>query len=79
LPKKFELDLDYRFVSSIPDQKVSAYSTGDVRFGWRKGKFDFSIVGRNLLQPSHVEYGGDPGPLVAIRRSGFISLAWSSK
>ena len=78
LSKTLRLDLTYRFVSALPAQLVPAYSTGDVSFGWRfKPQLELSLVGRNLLQPSHFEYGGDPGPLVGIRRSGYVKLTWS--
>ena len=70
LPKRSELDLDYRYVSALPAQAVSGYQTGDVRLGWHPGEhIEFSVVGENLLQPFHHEFGGDPGPLVGIRRS----------
>jgi iron complex outermembrane receptor protein len=36
-----------------------------------------SFVGRNLLQPSHAESAGDPGPLVAIRRNAYVKVTWS--
>jgi iron complex outermembrane receptor protein len=39
------------------------YSTGDARFAWRfKRGLEFSVVGRNLFQPHHPEYAGDPAP-----------------
>jgi iron complex outermembrane receptor protein len=84
--KRFQLDLDYRYVSALPwrypaglpDGFVRAYSTADVRFGWRiSEQFEFSIVGQNLLQPSHAEFDGDPGPLVLIRRNAYARLTWS--
>jgi iron complex outermembrane receptor protein len=78
LSKAFQLDLTYRYVSALPGQAVSAYSTGDARLGWRFGRqFDLSFIGQNLLQPWHFEYGGDPGPLVGIRRSAYARLTWS--
>jgi iron complex outermembrane receptor protein len=79
LPKGFDLGLTYRYVSSVPgpDQRVPAYSTGDVRFAKRLTReLELSVVGRNLFQPSHPEYAGDPGGLVGIRRSAFIKLTW---
>jgi iron complex outermembrane receptor protein len=84
--KRLQLDLDYRYVSELTGQYISnypsvfvhGYSTADVRFGWRlNSQLEVSIVGRNLLQPSHAEFLGDPGPLVAIKRSGFVRLTWS--
>ncbi len=78
LPKNVDVDLTYRFVSSVPDQHVPAYSTGDARIGWRfLNQFELSVVGQSLFQPWHVEYGGDPGPLVGIRRSVYVTLQWN--
>ena len=80
LPANLELDLTYRYVSALADQKVPAYSTGDARFAWRPHpQWEVSAVGRNLLQPSHVEYGGDPGLLVGIRRAAYLKLMWTSR
>jgi iron complex outermembrane receptor protein len=75
LPRHFQFDVDYRYVSSLPDQHVSSYSTADARIGWHFGRFaEFSLVGQNLFQPQHFEYGGDPGPLVGIKRSVYGKL-----
>jgi len=69
--------LTYRYVSDLPDQKVPAYSTGDASIGWRFARqWRISVVGRNLMQPYHFEYGGNPGPLVGIRRAGYLKLTW---
>ena len=77
-PKGLQLDLAYRYVSSLSGQKVSSYSTGDARFGWRVNRqLDLSFVGQNLFQPWHFEYGGDPGPLIGIARSAFVRMTWS--
>jgi iron complex outermembrane receptor protein len=78
ISKSFQADIDFRYVSSLPDLHVAAYSTADARLGWRIGKgFDLSLVGQNLFQPRHAEYGGDPGPLVEIRRGAYVKLTWS--
>jgi iron complex outermembrane receptor protein len=78
LPKDFELNLTYRYVSAIPNQAVPSYSTADVRLAKRLGeRFQIEGVGRNLVQPSHPEYGGTPGPLIGIRRSGHVTLTWT--
>jgi iron complex outermembrane receptor protein len=77
LAKTLQLDLTYRYVSGLPAELVPAYSSGDVRLGWRLSRqLELSFVGRNLLQPSHAESSGDPGPLVAIRRSAYLRLTW---
>ena len=86
LTGNLQLDLDYRYVSGLPGQYVNgfpavfvhAYSTADARLGWRVSRhFGVELVGRNLLQPAHVEFGSDPGPLVAIQRSAFVRLTWT--
>lgn len=80
ITSNLQLDVVYRFVSVLAAQSAPAYSTGDVRIAWRfTNQVEFSLVGRNLFQPYHVEYAGDPGPPVGIIRSGYASLAWRSK
>ncbi len=77
LPKKFQLDMIFRYVSALPAVSAPAYSTGDARLAWRfHPHIEFSVVGRNLFQPQHVEYAADPGGPVAIRRSVYAALAW---
>ena len=79
LSKRLQLDLAYRYVSVLPGLAVPAYSTGDARLGWRFSRqVDLSLVGQNLFQPRHLEYGdSEPGPSVAIRRSVYARLTWS--
>jgi iron complex outermembrane receptor protein len=77
LPKHFEFDQTFRYSSALPAQAVGSYSTADVRLGWHFGEgLDFSLVGQNLLQPSHAEFGGNPGPLVGIKRSIYGKITW---
>jgi iron complex outermembrane receptor protein len=78
LPKHFELDATYRYSSKLPEYGVSGYSDADLRLGWHVGEgLEFSIVGQNLLAPSHPEFAGDPGPLVGIERSAFAKIMWT--
>jgi iron complex outermembrane recepter protein len=75
LARSVQADLTYRYVSSLLG--ISAYSTGDARLAWRFARnFELAVVGRNLLQPHHFEYSGDPGTLVGIQRSGYLSVSW---
>jgi iron complex outermembrane receptor protein len=77
LSKALALDLTYRYVATLPGQTVPSYSTADARFAWRFNRqWELSLAGRNLFQPHHPEDGGDPGPLVEVRRSGYIKLTW---
>ena len=77
LPKKFEFDTTYRYVSALPAQLVNAYGTADVRFGWHPvPSWEFSIVGQNLLQPHHAEFGSDVDTIVGIKRSVYAKITW---
>ena len=79
LPQKLELDLTYRYVSSLPAQQLSGYGTADARLGWRPVPyFELSVAGQNLLQPRHAEFRLYPGPLVELKRSAYgkITLRW---
>jgi iron complex outermembrane receptor protein len=78
ISKTLELDLTYRYVSRLPAMGVPAYSTGDARFSWRFSReLTLSLAGRNLFQPYHFEFQSDPGPLVGIERSGYLSMTWT--
>jgi iron complex outermembrane receptor protein len=79
LPKKLEFQQTYRYVSALPAQAVKSYSTADARVGWLfVRQMEFSVVGQNLLQPSHAEFGGDPGGLVGIKRCVYAQITWKT-
>jgi len=79
LPRRFEFDQTYRYVSALPAQKVKAYSTADLHLAWHATKqFECSIVGENLFESEHSEFGQDPGPIVGIRRSVYAKITWRS-
>jgi iron complex outermembrane receptor protein len=76
--KDFSFDFTYRYVSALKALKINSYSTADVRFDWRASKhLTLSAVGRNLFQPFHYEFASDPGPNVAIERSGYGQVTWT--
>ncbi len=78
LSKKVELNLTYRYVSALTSQNVPGYSSADINLGWHvTSHLGIALVGMNLLQPAHFEYQGDPGPLVGIRRSGYVKFTWT--
>jgi iron complex outermembrane recepter protein len=77
LPKGFEFDQIYRYVSALPAQQVSSYSTADVHLAWRATRqVEFSVVGENLFQPQHTEFGHDASPMVGIKRSIYGQITW---
>ena len=75
VPHSVSLDLFYRYVSALLGQKVAAYSTADARLAWQIHSLTFSLVGRNLLQPYHYEFGADPG-FVGIKREVYGKVEW---
>jgi outer membrane cobalamin receptor len=78
LPHGVEFDVDYRFVSQLPAQKVRGYQTADVHGAWKIGEhWELSVAGHNLLQPEHQEFAGDNGNAVGIRRSVYGGLTWT--
>jgi iron complex outermembrane recepter protein len=77
LPKGFEFDPTFRYVSALPAQAVKAYRAADARLGWTLNRsVNISFIGQNLFQPSHFEFSGDPGPLVGIKRSYYATVTW---
>ncbi|MGH9687485.1 MAG: TonB-dependent receptor plug domain-containing protein [Candidatus Acidiferrales bacterium] len=79
LPGRFEFDPTYRYVSALPAQSVSSYSTMDLHAGWTYRKqFTISVVGEDLFSPDHFEFGlGVSGaPNVGIKRSVYASITW---
>jgi iron complex outermembrane receptor protein len=80
LPRHFTLDFDYRYVSKLPAQSIAAYHTADARLAWMfRDRLELSANGENLFQPFHYEFASDPGPNVAIKRSYFGQIRWTSK
>jgi len=77
LPKKITVDLAFRYVSSLPQLTVPAYSTADARVAWWiTPNIQLAVAGRNLLQPHHAEFRDDPGPLVGIKRTVYGQVTW---
>jgi iron complex outermembrane receptor protein len=77
LPKRFQFDQVYRYAGALSSQNIRGYQTMDARLGWQSGfHLEFSAVGQNLFQPQHVEFTGDPGPSVGIKRSVYGQITW---
>ena len=71
-----EFDVALRRVAALPDPVVPAYTALDLRYGWRvTTDFVVSLVGRNLLDGGHAEFGAAPGRSV-IPRSVLLHLRW---
>ncbi len=58
LSKRTSLDISLRYVGEIENQSVPAYTEADVRLSWRpKPEWELALIGRNLLDASHPEFG----------------------
>ena len=58
LPRNLALDLSARYVGELPNQRVPAYATADVRLGWQSNSnIELAVVGQNLFDPRHPEFG----------------------
>jgi iron complex outermembrane recepter protein len=77
LPKRLQFDQTVRFVSATPAQQVKEHTTADARLSWDvTDQLQLALVGQNLLQPRHAEFGRDLPPIVQIRRNAYVSLRW---
>ncbi len=79
--RRFEFDQAYYYASALPAQNVHAYQTMDGHFQWNiRKELSFSVVGQNLFQPHHYEWGtGDPTEApIGIRRAEYVKLMWES-
>ena len=76
LPYHIELDCILRYVDALPDPHVPAYTTADVRLAWHpKPGFEVSIVGQNLFDNQHPEFGA-PATRQEIQRSVYGKITW---
>jgi iron complex outermembrane receptor protein len=80
LPRNTELDLTFRFVDSLPAQRVGSYGTLDAHIGWRPTPIiELALFGENLVEDHHAEfpYGGSAGT-IGVRRSGYaaVTVRW---
>src|SRR6266700_1962898 len=76
LPCHVELDCVLRYVDTLPSPNVPSYFTADVRLGWRPNQnLEFSIVGQNLWDEQHPEFGMAPSRQ-EIPRSVYGKVTW---
>jgi iron complex outermembrane recepter protein len=77
LPHGLALDGLFRRVGRRPAPLVPSYSSLDLRFAWavRPG-WEVSLVGQNLLQPSHPEFGAPSPRRIEIQRGVHVRSSW---
>lgn len=78
LPANFEFDSVLRYVDNLNQRGplVPSYVSLDLRLGWRPTpNWEFAIVGQNLLDKRHPEFGA-PATRQEIPRSVFGKITW---
>jgi iron complex outermembrane receptor protein len=57
-----ELDFSLNYVDNLPEGDIPHYLRFDVRLGWHMSKnLELSVVGQNLFNKSHPEFGAEAG------------------
>ena len=71
-----EFELSLRHVAALPAPAVPAYTTADLRYGWRfLPGWTAALIGRNLLGRSHAEFGA-AASRSELPRSLLVQVAW---
>ena len=79
LPHRVSFDWHLRYVSEVPIFDVPGYVTSDLRLAWAPTpRWGLEVVGRNLHEAHHLEFGGGVAGNVEVPRSVFgrLTLAW---
>ena len=75
----WQFDLTLRYVDSLTDGTVPRYVTMDLRLAWKPNEcFEAALIGRNLLDNHHAEWGTPSGwwPVNEVPRSIYASATW---
>lgn len=78
LTDTMELEAFFRHVGELGAEQTStpAYDSLDLRLGWQLGPgLELSVVGQNLLDDEHAEFGAAPG-YSEFRRALYTKLLW---
>jgi iron complex outermembrane receptor protein len=78
LPAHLEFDSVFRYVDNLNQRgpSVPGYVSLDLRLGWHPARnWEFSIVGQNLLDNQHPEFG-NPATRQEIPRSVYGKVTW---
>ncbi len=76
LSRLIEFDTTYRFVARLKSDHVPAYDELEARIGWSPTPaLEVSVVGQNLLRPSHAEFN-PPASRQLIERGVYGKVLW---
>jgi iron complex outermembrane receptor protein len=77
LTLRTSLDLIVRHVGALPQPFIPSYTELDVRFAWRPtDSVELALVGQNLLDHQHLEFGTASPATAEIERSFYGKVTW---
>lgn len=79
LGKHWEFEMALRYVDNVVGQSIPNSMTMDLRLGWNPRKdFQIALVGTNLLEPHHPEFGATiyETQITQVRRTIFAQATW---
>jgi iron complex outermembrane receptor protein len=80
LRENVDFDLTFRYVDCLTGYDVPSYVTMDARLAWRpKKQLELAVVGQNLLQDHHQEFGVVPLPgyeVTEVPRGVYGTVTW---
>ncbi|PYQ48715.1 MAG: TonB-dependent receptor, partial [Acidobacteria bacterium] len=72
------LDAVLRYVDRLRSRSIPAYTSLDLRLGWRPvAALELAVAGQNLLDPHHAEFPGGGGETVEVRRGVYGMVTWT--
>jgi len=72
-----EFDTTVYYVGSVPHYSIPSYARLDMGLTWNISEnMDFSVIGQNLLDKSHPEFGDDGVIATEVQRAIFGKLTW---
>lgn len=75
---RWTLDGFVRHVGPLPADDVPAYTELNLRLAWQlRPDLELSLVGDNLLDNRHPEFGGPGRGRVEVERQGILMLRWT--
>lgn len=78
LTANWEFDWIIRFVDTLPEPHVPNYMVMDLRLAWRlRPNLELAVIGRNLLDDRHPEFGRNNALRKEIQHSAYGKLTWS--
>ena len=77
LPHRWTVAANVRYNSRRPAPAVPAYLEADLRIAWHpRDDWECALVGRNLLDPAHREFGAAGATAPEVQRALALTLTW---